>query len=259
MTLAELQSLFSEPWNALSVPSKTLLGYGLMMLAAMGVTSIYSMTDDRSIREVGVWVKPLKFMAATALFAATTVWAIKIANSDVDQMPVFIYITSLILLTSFFEVAYISYQASKAEPSHYNNSNAFHAVMFMLMGIAAVGLVASQAWLAWEIWKEQSPQGLSTVSLSVIIGLTLTCFLSIVSGFLLGGHQPPPGAGLPLVGWHLHKDNRPAHFLGVHAQQMIPLLGLAADKFLSPYGTTLVATGSVLYTLLWAVMTWLSL
>jgi len=40
----------------------------------------------------------------------------------------------------------------------------------------------------------------------VIIGLVLTFVLSTVSGFMLGGNQPPAGQGLPMVGWHLHKD-----------------------------------------------------
>jgi hypothetical protein len=39
------------------------------MWLACGLTFIYSWTDDRTLRDVGVWVKPMKFMAATALFA----------------------------------------------------------------------------------------------------------------------------------------------------------------------------------------------
>ena len=255
---AELQPTAPILWSTLTPPCKTLIAYGLAMFVAMIGTYLYALGDDRSIREVGVWVKPMKFMAATALFALTTVWLIKIANSNVAQLDVFNKITALLMLTSFFEVAYISYQAYKGEPSHYNNSDTFHAIMFMLMGLAAVGLVASQAWLAWEIWKEQSPNGLSCLSLSVVIGLTLTFVLSVFSGFLLGGNQPPAGQGLPWVGWHLYKDIRPAHFLGVHAQQLIPLFGIAATKFMSPYAATSIVLGSMLYTVIWALITWLS-
>lgn len=43
---------------------------------------------------------------------------------------------------------------------------------------------------------------------------------------MLGGLQPPAGAGLPVLGWHFSGgDLRPAHFLGVQAQQLIPLAG----------------------------------
>jgi hypothetical protein len=61
------------------------------------------------------------------------------------------------------------------------------------------------------------------------------------------------------VGWHLQKDIRPAHFLAVHAQQLIPLWGLVAAKFMESFSTTAFIVGSFLYVLLWATSTWLSL
>lgn len=93
----------------------------------------------------------------------------------------------------------------------------------------------------------------------VIIGLVLTFMLSTSSGFMLGGNQPPAGQGLPLVGWHLWKDIRPAHFLGVHAQQLIPLWGLMASKFMGAFSNAALFTGSVLYVTLWGVSAWLSM
>ncbi len=254
----EIQNALSLEWNTLAFPSKFLISYGVFMVLALALTYLYSLTDERTIREVGVWVKPMKFMAATALFGFSTVWVLKIANSNVEQADVFRWISALIVLTSFFEVAYISRQASLGLASHYNNSDTFHALMFALMGLAAVGLVASQAWLAWEIWKEQSEAGVNVVTLGVMVGLMLTFVLSVLSGFLLGGHQPPAGQGLPLVGWHFYKDSRPAHFLGVHAQQVIPLMGLLAAKFLGSYANQGLILGSALYTLVWAVLAWLS-
>ena len=79
------------------------------------------------------------------------------------------------------------------------------------MALAAVGLTASQAWLAWEIWKEQS------------------------------------GAEIPV------------ETLGVHAQQLIPLWGLMAAKFMGSFAHGGMILGSMLYVVLWAISTWLSL
>jgi hypothetical protein len=120
-------------------------------------------------------------------------------------------------------------------------------------------LTASQAWLAWEIWKEQGGAGLSVEALGVVIGLVLTFVLSTISGFMLGGHQPPAGQGLPIVGWHLYKDIRPAHFLGVHAQQLIPAWGLIVTQYMGSLASTGLVVGSVLYVVSWAVATWLSM
>ena len=246
-------------WQSLSWASKFLVVYALIMLACLLLTYAWSLNDHRFIREVGIWVKPMKFMASTALFALTTVWVLKVAHSSVDQTFVFGWIVALLVATSLFEVVYISYQASQGSGSHYNVSDPFHAFMFGVMAIAAVGLTASQAWLAWEIWKEQKSADIPVETLGVIIGLVLTFVLSTVSGFMLGGNQPPAGQGLPIVGWHLYKDIRPAHFLGVHAQQLIPLLGLIAAKFMDSFGHIGLLAGSLLYVVLWGISTWLSL
>jgi hypothetical protein len=201
----------------------------------------------------------MKFMAASALFAWTTFWLVSITNSSVDQGQSYLWIAALIISTSLFEVVYITYQGSRGEASHYNDSDTFHIILFGVMAIAAIGLTASQAWLAWKIWKEQSATGLSALTLSVVLGLLLTFVLSTISGFLLGGNQPPAGGGLPIVGWHLYSDIRPSHFLGVHAQQFIPLLGLFAERWGGRFDTLGVITGTATYIFAWLFLTWAAL
>jgi hypothetical protein len=244
---------------ALSLASKFLIVYGALMWLACGVTFILSLEDARTLREVGIWVKPMKFMAATALFAWTTVWVAEIANSILTHGQAYKGICALLVSTSLFEVVYITYQAFQGEASHYNTSDPWHAFMFGLMAIGAVGLTASQAWLAWEIWQAREPGLLSATRWGVIIGLTLTFVLSTVSGFMLGANQPPAGSGLPFVGWHLYKDIRPSHFLGVHAQQLIPLWGILVDRFFRNYSTPAIAAGCGLYVIVWGFLTWASL
>ncbi len=250
------QKFIALNWSALSLASKVLVIYGGLMLAALGITYLVSLTDIRTIRDVGVWVKPMKFMAATVLFAWTTVWLVSIAHTSVGNTQTYSWITALLILTSLFEVVYITYQGSQGEASHYNNSDVLHMILFGVMAIAAVGLTATQAWLAWEIWQEQKTMGLSVVTLGVVIGLLLTFIFSTVSGFLLGGNQPPAGVGLPVVGWHLYRDIRPSHFLGVHAQQFIPLLGLLVERFLGQYANVGLIAGSAAYVSAWIFLTW---
>ena len=254
-----IQNGIALEWQSLSWASKFLVSYGLIMLLALVFCYVWSLSDHRLIREVGVWVKPMKFMLSTALFALTTVWVLKVAHSDLDQMPVYPWIVALLVLTSLFEVVYISHQASQGSASHYNVSDPFHAFMFGVMAVAAVGLTFSQAWLAWEIWQEQKGADLRVETLGVILGLTMTFVFSTISGFMLGGNQPPSGQGIPIVGWHLYKDIRPAHFLGVHAQQLIPLWGLIAAKFTGTFSMAGLLIGAFLYVMLWGISTWLSL
>ena len=76
-----------------------------------------------TLREVGVWIKPMKIMAATALFAWTTVRVTHLANAAVTQGQAYSGISILLVVTSLFEVAYITYQAAHGSASHYNTSD----------------------------------------------------------------------------------------------------------------------------------------
>ncbi|MFZ6654002.1 hypothetical protein [Undibacterium sp. TJN19] len=213
---------------------QVLLMYSLLMGIGMVAAWGWSRFDLRTFRGVGIWVKPLKFMSATALFALTSAGLMQMAEVTPAALPAFYSIAVLIVSTSAFEVAYISLQASLGEASHYNTSDALHAAMSGLMGIVAVCLTASQVWLAWVIWLHHSRPAVSLMQIAIVTGLILTFVLATVSGFLLGARQPAAGKGLPLVGWHVRDDGdtqgdmRPAHFLGVHAQQFIPAFGLLA-------------------------------
>lgn len=259
MTVSSLYAEALVIWTALSQACKILIIYGVAMALALFVTYGLSTTDERTIRDVGIWVKPMKFMAATAVYSWTTVWLVCMANSSASHTTSFHWITALIISTSLFEVAYITFQGAQGLPSHYNTTDPLHTLLFGLMAIAAVGLTFSQIWLAWEIWKEQGTQELSVTTLGVLIGLVLTFLLATISGFLLGANQPPVGQGLPIVGWHFQKDIRPAHFLGVHAQQLIPLLGLVAERYLGSFATAGVIAGSIAYVIAWCSLAWIGL
>jgi hypothetical protein len=138
-----------------------------------------------------------------------------------------------------------------AKASHYNTGDVFHSLMFGLMAVAAVGLTASQAWLAWLIAR-YADRPYCAWTLAIIVGLVLTFVLGTASGFMLGAVQPPAGTGLPFVGWHLGgADARPAHFLGVHAQQLVPMMGLLALRLPLAAGRLTVIFGAVLYCGLW--------
>ena len=61
------------------------------------------------------------------------------------------------------------------------------------------------------------------------------------------------------MGWHLYKDIRPAHFLGVHAQQFIPILGIAVANSMGAFANVGLLVGSIVYCMFWVTATWFSL
>jgi len=83
--------------------SMGLLIYGGVMWLACGFTYLLSLNDVRTLREVGVWIKPMKFMAATALFAWTTVWAAHLANAAVTHGQAYLGMSILLAVTSFLK------------------------------------------------------------------------------------------------------------------------------------------------------------
>jgi hypothetical protein len=229
--------------------------FAVVMLALALPTALLLALDDRTWRDVAIWAKPLKFMLSTAAFAATTAWFVGLLPKGQQTSPVVRRLAWTVMITSAFEVGYISLQAALGDGSHHNVGDPVHAVLFGLMAIAAVCLTATQAVLAWLIARH-SPMRETLFARSVVIGLVLTFVLATASGFMLGGQQPPPGVGWPVVGWHMGQaDARPAHFLGVHAHQLLPLAGWFLQRYRVSQAGLWLSVLAVTYALIWALLT----
>ena len=199
--------------------------FGLVMLLAMLPAFVALGLDERTLRGVNVWVKPLKFMASLALFAWTTAWCVGLLPTARRRTLAVAVVAWTIIAAGSFEIVYITLQAARGEASHFNVGDPLHGLLYTLMGAAALLMTATQPLLAWQIHRHGRPELPLLLRRAVVAGLVATFLLGAGAGGLLGGLQPPPGAGLPVVGWHLLGDLRPAHFLGMHAQQLLPLAG----------------------------------
>ena len=105
---------------------------------------------------------------------------------------------------------------------------------YAAMGIGAVLLVSTSLVLALLILRRPAPGLRAPYHDAVVIGLVFTTLLGGGLGGYMSAHashwMSAAGAdtGLPLFGWsRTGGDLRPPHFLGIHAQQLIPLLALA--------------------------------
>lgn len=229
-----------------------LTGFAVLMWLAMVPALLALGLDERSLRGVSVWVKPLKFLASVGLFSISTAWFIGLLpDHRRDSLPVRVVVWT-ILLAGGFEIAYITLMASLGQASHYNFSNAVHVALYSAMGAGALAMTATQPLLAWQIVRHGRGDLPSVWRDSVVLGLMLTFLLGAGAGGLLGGIQPPAGAGLPVVGWHLGGgDLRPAHFIGLHAQQFLPLAGLALIALRVRRARVVLAVFALAYSALW--------
>lgn len=230
-----------------------LVAFAVIMLAALLPAALLLGLDDRTLRGVNVWVKPMKFMLSVALLALTTAWFAAHLSEAARRSRSFGALVWTLIATGGFEVVYITVQAALGEGSHYNVGDAFHATMYTLMGAGALVLTATQPWLAWLLWRHGDRAIAPAYRLSVLLGLVLTFVLGAAVGMLLGGQQPPTGAGLPVVGWStVAGDLRVAHFVGIHAGQVLPIIGFALAAWRQRGAVAGVWTAAGLWTALWA-------
>jgi len=226
-----------------------LAAFGMLMLALMVPALLGLAIDERTLRDVNVWVKPLKFIASVALLAFTTAWFIGHLPTVRRKTRAVRAIVWALIATGGFEVIYIFAQAALGQASHYNVGDAFHAAMYTLMGAGALTLTATQPALAWQLWKHGDPRLPPAYRLAVLLGLVLTFVLGATVGMLLGGMQPPAGAHLPVVGWSMTGgDLRVAHFIGIHAGQVLPIAGVAIVALRLPASRSLVWAASGAWT-----------
>jgi hypothetical protein len=231
-----------------------LVGFALLMLALMLPAAIGLGLDERMLRGVNVWVKPMKFMASVALLALTTAWFAAQLPASVRRGRAFAALVWTLIATGGFEVGYTTLQAARGGESHYKGAGRMHRMIYRLMGVGALLLTATQPWLAWLIWRHGDRSVAPAYRLSVLLGLTLTFVLGAGVGMLLGGMQPPGGAGLPVLGWsRTGGDLRVAHFIGIHAGQVLPVIGFVLATWRPRGALRGVWVAASLWAGLWAV------
>jgi hypothetical protein len=209
-------------------PLLTALGIGCFLAAVPALVAF--LADARTIDGVDVWLKPIKFMLSTGLFAWTAAWFIgELAPQRRRARPVRIVVWTIVAAT-LFEVGYITLQGALGERSHFNESDTLHIVLYALMGIVATLLTATSLLLAREHRRHADRALAPAYRLAVWLGLMVTGLLGIATGAVVSTNQshavggPMEGGGLPLFGWSYGiGDLRVAHFLAIHAEQVLPL------------------------------------
>jgi hypothetical protein len=234
---------------------RILTAYGLLLLALTPLLLVMLHIDTRTLGDVDVWAKPTKFVFSVAVFALTTAWFfgyVQVERRDAWSMR---GIVGTIIIAGSFEIIYISWQAGHGLESHFNRSSVFFEVMYGLMGVGAVLLVTTSLLLAWEIWRRPAPGLRTDYVAAVVTGLVLCFVLGGGTGIYMAqqtGHAVGlVGGHAPIFGWNrLGGDLRIAHFLGIHAQQAIPILGLLVGGLSARLRLPVLFVGSLAYTAL---------
>ncbi|HEX7110191.1 MAG TPA: hypothetical protein VF224_13210 [Aestuariivirga sp.] len=204
--------------------TRTSIAFMLFFLSAF--TLIY--LDTRLLYGVSVWEKPSKFFLSLAIHMATLAWGISLLPAE-QQRSRGIRIAALAFLAAaLFEMAYMTFQASRGEASHFNDSTPFHDFMYSLMGFGAVTLTGTTAYIGWRIRKSGTSPLQFAAGWSFIVSAVATTVVASVlaqgTGHWIGGDQTD-ATGLPFFHWSTTGgDLRVAHFAALHLMQAVPLI-----------------------------------
>lgn len=201
---------------------------GLALVLLVGVAF-----DSRLILGINPWIKPLKFALSIAIYVFTVALLL---HGVKDAAPGAVsWISRGVALSMSVEIVCIALQSGRGVPSHFNHASPFDEAIFGAMGLMIALNTLLMAWLL--VLYVRSPSDLPRpVVWGVRFGLLLFLAGSTVGGLMVSrdAHAvgaPDGGPGLPLLNWSTQVgDLRPAHALGLHALQVLPLVGWAASR-----------------------------
>ncbi|MBX3000868.1 MAG: hypothetical protein KF893_20265 [Caldilineaceae bacterium] len=215
----------------------------LANLALIPIFIVAAILDPRVITGALAWIKPLKFAISITIFCATFLWMLTFVRGHSWLVKV---VTSIIGLGLLIEIALIAMQVVRGTASHFNTSSAFDTTVYSLMGSTITAVSVSTLLLGiWLIRQKLADPvfawGLRLGVLISVVGMLLGFLMTSptedqLAAARAGEGLPRAGAhavgaaddgpGLPLLGWSTEGgDLRAPHFVGLHAMQILPVLG----------------------------------
>ena len=191
--------------------------------------------DARTFNGVDVWDKPGKFFLSLAVQYATVSWALRFLPEAQRNARGIRFATVAMIAAGWFEVAYIAFRSARAEASHFNASSGFSQVAYGVMGLGAITLTVTAFFIGYRVWRQRR-QGLivEAAGMGLMVGMALGTvagiYLSAQTGHWVGGEMSD-AHGLGVMAWSTTGgDLRVAHFVGLHAAQIVPFSALSGKR-----------------------------
>lgn len=218
-------------------------GLGLVLLVLIFPTLIAMSVDPRTLLDVSVWSKPLKFELALAIYVITLAWFAGWLPEGMTQTRWYRIFVRIVAFCIVAEMVWLIGAAANGVPSHFNTTSAFMTAVYGLMGLFALILTSASLVYGVVILRHRTSRLDPAFRLSVGLGLVLTFVLTtIVAGFMSGWNSHFVGGNLsdaeavPLMGWARDGgDLRVAHFFATHALHIIPAFGFLVSRMLNPH------------------------
>ncbi len=209
----------------LKIRNATLFYFGLICLLFSIVFLILTKLSSVQVYNVSAWYKPFKFAFSTFLFS----WAMAWYCYCLPSFNIQLFNWSVILLLGF-EIVYIAFQANKGQLSHYNLSTPVYSALYSMMALAATLVTLYTAYVGILFFTNDFPTLPNYYLWSIRLGIIIFVVFSF-EGFVMGSKLTHTiggedgGSGLYILNWSTtFGDPRIAHFIGMHALQILPIV-----------------------------------
>ena len=206
--------------------SEALFLFGLICLIASIIFFALTKITNVEVMGVNAWYKPFKFALSTVFYAWAMAWFCYYLPLSFN-LKLFNW-TVIILLG--FEIAYIAFQAGRGQLSHFNISTGLYVTLYSLMGIAATIVTLYTAYVGILFCTNAFPHLPIYYVWSIRLGIFIFVIFAL-EGFVMGSKMthtiggPDGNHGISILNWSKKfGDPRVAHFIGMHALQVLPLV-----------------------------------
>ncbi|MFJ6621592.1 hypothetical protein ACIQOW_28970 [Kitasatospora sp. NPDC091335] len=232
-------ALARQAWTA----NRPLAGTAVLMGVMLAIALVGLVADSRSITGQPAWAKPARFALSISIYTLTLLWLLTFVRGH-DRFVRLVSRVTAVSLT--VEMALIAAAAAAGTTSHFNFGTATATAVWMTMAafivatwtmaLATVVLVLRQR-LQPPVFAWGLRLGLAVCALGMAVAFLMTTPTSQQRAAAAQGHGLPVigahtvgladgGTGLPVTDWStLGGDLRVPHFVGLHAFQVLPLVG----------------------------------
>ncbi|MEO1712055.1 MAG: hypothetical protein AAFU60_01850 [Bacteroidota bacterium] len=203
-----------------------LFWFGLANVLLFVLLLLASFVKPVELMGTSAWDKPMKFALSIAILAWTMGWYTGYLPPGKDIQ----WFNWIFVGTLAFEILYIALQAARGQASHFNLSTPFYTVLYGLMALAASVASLGVGYIGLKFFSTSLPDLPDYYLWAIRLGIILFVIFSF-QGFAMGSRlshtvgREDGGIGIPFLNWSLSQgDLRIAHFVGMHALQVLPLL-----------------------------------
>lgn len=212
--------------ETLKFRNEALYYFGWVCLWASLVFGVLIQISQVQVMGVNAWYKPFKFAFSTVLFSWAMGWYAYYLGTEINLQA----FNHVVIWLLGFEIAYIALQAGRGQLSHFNLSTPVYSALYSMMAIAATVVTLWTGYLGVLFFKNDFPDLPEYYVWAIRLGILIFVVFSL-EGFAMGSRLTHTiggadgGEGLPVVQWSTRfGDLRVAHFIGMHALQVMPLL-----------------------------------